>query len=53
MLQELSEIMRQEKVQTPMVLSSFTLQIKLDQQILSFKDVFLISPFLSITGLAN
>lgn len=53
MLQELSEIMRQEKVQTPMVLSSFTLQIKLDQQILSFKDVFLISPCLSITGLAN
>lgn len=52
-LEELTEMVRQDQEQTPMFLSSFAVQIKLDQQIVSLKNMFLLSPYLYIMGLAN
>lgn len=52
-LQQLTEMMRQDQEHTPMFPSSFTLQVKLDQQTVSLEYVFLLRPYLYIMGLAN
>lgn len=52
-LQRFTEMMRQDQEQTPMFLSSFTLQVELDRQTVNLKNVFLLSPYLYFMGLAN
>ena len=52
-LQQLTVMVRQEQKQTAMFLSSFDLQVKLDHQTASLKNMFLLSPYLYIMGLAN
>lgn len=52
-LRGLTEMVRQDQEQTPMFLSSFALQVKLDEQTVSLENMFSLSPCLYIMGLAN